>query len=45
MRAGNAGGLDILVDGKPARSLGPMGAVRNVSLDPQSMMAEGGIHD
>jgi cytoskeleton protein RodZ len=45
MRAGNAGGLDILVDGKPAPSLGPMGAVRNVSLDPQSIMAEGGIHD
>ncbi len=45
MRAGNAGGLDILVDGKPAPSLGPMGAVRNVPLDPQLMMAEGGVHD
>jgi cytoskeleton protein RodZ len=45
MRAGNAGGLDIVVDGKPAPSLGSMGSVRNVALDPQSLVAEGGVHD
>jgi hypothetical protein len=45
MRAGNAGGLDIVVDGKPAPSLGSMGSVRNVALDPQSLEAEGGVHD
>ena len=39
MRAGNAGGLDVVVDGKPAASLGPVGAVRNVALDPQSLAA------
>jgi cytoskeleton protein RodZ len=41
LRAGNVGGLDVIVDGKPAPSLGPLGAVRNVTLDPQSLMAEG----
>lgn len=45
MRAGNAGGLDIVVDGRPAPSIGSMGSVRNVALDPQSLMAEGGVHD
>ena len=39
MRAGNAGGLDVTVDGKPAAPLGPIGAVRNVALDPQSLAA------
>ncbi len=39
MRAGNAGGLDVVVDGKPAPSLGPTGAVRNVALDPQVLTA------
>lgn len=39
MRAGNAGGLDVIVDGKPAAALGPVGAVRNVALDPQSLRA------
>ena len=39
MRAGNAGGLDVTVDGKPAASLGPTGAVRNIALDPQSLAA------
>ena len=39
MRAGNAGGLDVVVDGKPAAPLGPVGAVRNVALDPQSLSA------
>ena len=45
MRAGNAGGLDIIVDGKPAPTLGPMGAVRNVSLDPQTLIGRGAAHD
>lgn len=39
MRAGNAGGLDVVVDGKPTAPLGPIGAVRNVALDPQSLAA------
>jgi cytoskeleton protein RodZ len=41
LRVGNAGGLDVIVDGKPTSSLGPMGAVRNVSLDPQSLIGQG----
>jgi cytoskeleton protein RodZ len=45
MRAGNAGGLDIVVDGRPAPSLGPAGAVRNVMLDPQALMAGAARHD
>jgi cytoskeleton protein RodZ len=40
MRAGNAGGLAVVIDGKPAPPLGPPGAVRNVALDPQSLIAE-----
>ena len=45
MRAGNAGGLDVTVDGKPALPLGPMGAVRNVSLSPQSLAVQSAAHD
>jgi cytoskeleton protein RodZ len=45
MRAGNAGGLDVMVDGKPAPSLGPIGAVRNVALDPQLLTAGGTTHN
>ncbi len=45
MRAGNAGGLDVTVDGKPALPLGPMGAVRNVSLSPQSLAEQSAAHD
>ena len=45
MRAGNAGGLDIVVDGKKAPAVGPIGAVRNVSLDPQSLMGQGSGRD
>jgi cytoskeleton protein RodZ len=45
MRAGNAGGLDVMVDGKPVPSLGPTGAVRNVTLDPQSLAAKSTNHD
>jgi cytoskeleton protein RodZ len=39
MRTGNAGGLEISVDGKPAPSIGPIGAVRNVPLDPQVLIS------
>ena len=39
MRTGNAGGLEISVDGKPAPPIGPSGAIRNVSLEPQAMIA------
>jgi cytoskeleton protein RodZ len=40
MRVGNAGGLEILVDGKTAPMLGPPGAVRrDVALDPERLMA------
>ena len=39
MRTGNAGGLEISVDGKPAPSIGPNGAVRNVPLDPQVLIS------
>ncbi len=45
MRTGNAGGLDVLVDGKNVPALGPIGAVRNIALDPQSLMAQGLAHN
>jgi cytoskeleton protein RodZ len=45
MRAGNAGGLDVMVDGKPAPSLGPVGAVRNVALNPQLLTAGNTTHN
>ncbi len=45
MRAGNAGALDVTVDDKPVPSLGPMGAVRNVALDPQLLTAKSTLHN
>jgi cytoskeleton protein RodZ len=40
MLIGNAGGLEIMVDGKAAPPVGPMGAVRrDVALDPEALMA------
>ena len=39
MRTGNAGGLEITVDGNPAPSIGPYGAVRNVPLEPRALIA------
>jgi cytoskeleton protein RodZ len=45
MRTGNAGGLNVTVDGKPLPSLGPIGTVRNVALDPQLLAANSTIHN
>ena len=46
MRTGNAGGLEITVDGKPAPPIGGMGAVRrNVALDPQALLAGTAVRD
>jgi cytoskeleton protein RodZ len=39
LRTGNAGGLEITVDGEPAPSIGPNGAIRNVPLEPQSLVS------
>lgn len=39
MRIGNAGGVEILVDGKPAPALGQPGQTRNVVLDPDRLLA------
>jgi cytoskeleton protein RodZ len=42
MTVGNAGGIDVLVDGKETRSLGAAGQVlKNVSLDPARLQARG----
>jgi cytoskeleton protein RodZ len=39
LRTGNAGGIEITVDGQPAPPIGPNGAVRNVPLEPQSLIS------
>ena len=39
MRTGNAGGLNITVDGKPVPPIGGMGAVKNVLLNPQALVS------
>jgi cytoskeleton protein RodZ len=39
MRVGNAGGVEILVDGKPTPALGQAGQTRNVALDPDRLLA------
>jgi len=40
LRTGNAGALTILVDGKPAPALGPVGTLRrNVALEPEALLA------
>jgi cytoskeleton protein RodZ len=39
LRTGNAGGLEITVDGQPAPPIGPNGAVRSVPLEPQSLIS------
>ena len=40
MRTGNAGGLEITVDGKPTPSIGPSGAIRTVRLEPQGLISK-----
>ena len=40
MRTGNAGGLEITVDGKPTPSIGPSGAIRTVRLEPQALISK-----
>jgi cytoskeleton protein RodZ len=46
MRTGNAGGLNITVDGNPAPPIGRRGAVRrNVALEPQKLMAGTAVRD
>jgi cytoskeleton protein RodZ len=39
MRTGNAGGLEITVDGKPTPPFGPSGAIRTVPLEPQALIS------
>lgn len=40
LRTGNAGALALVVDGKPAPAIGPIGTQRrNVTLDPQALLA------
>ena len=40
LRTGNAGALAILVDGKPAPAIGPVGTLRrNVTLEPEALLA------
>jgi cytoskeleton protein RodZ len=43
MRVGNAGGVEILVDGKPTPALGQAGQTRNVALDPARLLAGNAI--
>jgi cytoskeleton protein RodZ len=46
MRTGNAGGLEITVDGNPVPPIGRPGAVRrNVALDPQALMSRTAVRD
>ena len=46
MRTGNAGGLEITVDGNPAPSIGRMGMIRrNVALDAQALLAGSAVRD
>jgi cytoskeleton protein RodZ len=44
MRVGNAGGLNVTIDGKPVPPLGPAGAVRNVVLEPAALAFTSTIH-
>jgi cytoskeleton protein RodZ len=45
LRTGNAGALQIAVDGKPVPSIGGIGAMRrNVALDPSELAAGSAVH-
>jgi len=45
LRTGNAGALQVLVDGKPVPSIGGVGAMRrNVALDPAELAAGNAVH-
>jgi len=45
LRTGNAGALALVVDGKPAPSIGGIGALRrDVALDPQALLAGTAVH-
>jgi cytoskeleton protein RodZ len=45
LRTGNAGALEIAVDGKPAPSIGAIGALRrNVALDPEALLGGTAVH-
>jgi cytoskeletal protein RodZ len=41
LRTGNAGGLEITVDGRPVGPVGPIGKTRNLALDPERLLAGG----
>ena len=46
MRTGNAGGLEIAVDGNPVPSVGRMGMVRRrIALDPQALILGNAVRD
>ena len=46
MLTGNAGGLEISVDGKTVPALGPSGAVRrNILLDPDALIEGRAVRD
>jgi cytoskeleton protein RodZ len=45
LRTGNAGALEIAVDGKPAPSIGGLGTLRrNVALDPEALLGGTAVH-
>ena len=45
LRTGNAGALAIAVDGKPAPTIGGIGAMRrNVALEPEALLAGTAVH-
>lgn len=45
LRTGNAGALEIAVDGKPAPSIGGLGTLRrNVALDPDALLGGTAVH-
>jgi cytoskeleton protein RodZ len=39
LRTGNAGGIEITVDGRPVAPVGPVGKTRNLALDPERLLA------